>query len=119
MAEKLEEAGVPAVDVDVGPARRASETVGAMLRDPRVRKLSFTGSTHIGRLLLAQAAAGVIKCSMELGGNAPFLVFADADLDAAVAGAMVAKMRNGGESCTAANRFYVERQVADAFAQRF
>ncbi|HEY1940847.1 MAG TPA: NAD-dependent succinate-semialdehyde dehydrogenase [Roseiarcus sp.] len=119
MAELLEEARVPAGVVNVIPTHRAGETVGAMLRDPRVRKLSFTGSTEVGRLLLAQAAAGVVKCSMELGGNAPFLVFADADLDAAVTGAMVAKMRNGGESCTAANRFYVERQVADAFAQRF
>ena len=82
--------------------------VAAILRDPRVRKLSFTGSTEVGRLLLAQAAERVVKCSMELGGNAPFVVFDDADLDAAVEGAMVAKMRHTGETCTAANRFYVE-----------
>ena len=80
-----------------------------MLADPRVRKLSFTGSTEVGRLLLAQAAQRVVKCSMELGGNAPFIVFADADLDAAIEGALIAKMRHNGEACTAANRFYVER----------
>ena len=79
-----------------------------MLHDPRVRKLSFTGSTEVGRILLAQAADTVVNTSMELGGNAPFVVFADADLDAALDGAMIAKMRNGGEACTAANRFYVE-----------
>ena len=87
-------------------------------RDPRVRKLSFTGSTEVGRLLLAQAAERVVKCSMELGGNAPFIVFADADLDAAVEGALIAKMRHNGEACTAANRFYVERPVAEEFARR-
>jgi succinate-semialdehyde dehydrogenase/glutarate-semialdehyde dehydrogenase len=92
--------------------------VGAMLRDQRVRKLSFTGSTEVGRVLLAQAAENVVNCSMELGGNAPFVVFADADLDAAVAGAMIAKMRNAGEACTAANRFYVQAPVADEFARR-
>ena len=89
-----------------------------MLADPRVRKMSFTGSTEVGRMLLAQAAEHVVNTSMELGGNAPFVVFADADLDAALDGAMIAKMRNGGEACTAANRFYVEAPVADEFARR-
>ena len=83
-----------------------------MLADPRVRKLSFTGSTEVGRTLLHTAADTVTNCSMELGGNAPFLVFGDADLDSAVDGAMIAKMRNGGEACTAANRFYVHESVA-------
>ena len=90
----------------------------AILGDDRVRKLSFTGSTEVGRGLLAQAAERVVNVSMELGGNAPFLVFADADLDAAVEGAMVAKLRHNGETCTAANRFYVEAPVAAAFAER-
>jgi succinate-semialdehyde dehydrogenase/glutarate-semialdehyde dehydrogenase len=90
-----------------------------MLHDPRVRKLSFTGSTEVGRRLLHEAADCVVSTAMELGGNAPFLVFDDADLDAAVAGAMVAKMRNGGEACTAANRFYVQRGIAEEFTTRF
>jgi len=119
MAAIFEAAGVPPGVINVVPSRRSSKIVAAMLRDPRVRKLSFTGSTQIGRVLLAQAAEGIVKCSMELGGNAPFLVFADADLDVAVASAMIAKLRNGGESCTAANRFYVQAPVAEAFAQRF
>jgi succinate-semialdehyde dehydrogenase / glutarate-semialdehyde dehydrogenase len=89
-----------------------------MLHDPRVRKLSFTGSTEVGRVLRKEAADQVVNTSMELGGNAPFLVFGDADLDAAVEGAMIAKMRNGGEACTAANRFYVESSVADEFARK-
>ena len=89
-----------------------------MLHDPRVRKVSFTGSTEVGRLLLAEAADNVVNTSMELGGNAPFVVFADADLDAAIDGAMIAKMRNAGEACTAANRFYVEASVADDFCAR-
>jgi len=119
LAEIFAQAGVPPGVINVLPSRRSTQIVEAMLRDPRVRKLSFTGSTQVGRTLLAQAAGQIIKCSMELGGNAPFLVFADADLDSAVAGAMVAKLRNGGESCTAANRFYVEAPVADEFARRF
>ncbi len=119
MASIFEEAGVPPGVVNVLPSRRSSKIVAQMLRDPRVRKLSFTGSTQTGRVLLAQAAEGIVKCSMELGGNAPFLVFADADLDVAVASAMVAKLRNGGESCTAANRFYVQAPVAEEFARRF
>ncbi|QIY76417.1 NAD-dependent succinate-semialdehyde dehydrogenase [Streptomyces sp. RLB1-33] len=118
VAALFEEVGVPAGVVNVLPSRRSGAVVGAMLDDPRVRKLSFTGSTEVGRVLLAAASKTVVNCSMELGGNAPFLVFADADLEEAVAGAMVAKMRNGGEACTAANRFYVEASVADEFTRR-
>ena len=118
MAAILAEAGVPAGVVNVLPSRSSGKVVSAMLHDPRVRKLSFTGSTEVGRVLLAQAADQVINTSMELGGNAPFLVFADADLDAALDGAMIAKMRNGGEACTAANRFYVEAPVAEEFGRR-
>jgi succinate-semialdehyde dehydrogenase/glutarate-semialdehyde dehydrogenase len=118
IAGLLAEAGVPDGVVNVVPSRRSGAVVGAMLDDPRVRKLSFTGSTEVGRVLLAAAARTVVNCSMELGGNAPFLVFDDADLDQAVDGAMIAKMRNGGEACTAANRFYVQAGIADAFAQR-
>jgi succinate-semialdehyde dehydrogenase/glutarate-semialdehyde dehydrogenase len=118
LADVLEEAGVPPGVVNVVPADRSSAVVGAMLGDRRVRKLSFTGSTETGRVLLAAASQRVIKTSMELGGNAPFLVFADADLDAAVEGAMLAKMRNAGEACTAANRFYVEAPIAAEFSSR-
>jgi succinate-semialdehyde dehydrogenase/glutarate-semialdehyde dehydrogenase len=118
MAGILAEAGVPAGVVNVLPSRSSGKVVSAMLHDPRVRKLSFTGSTEVGRILLAQAADSVVNTSMELGGNAPFLVFADADLDAAIEGAMVAKMRNAGEACTAANRFYVEASIASSFAER-
>jgi succinate-semialdehyde dehydrogenase/glutarate-semialdehyde dehydrogenase len=113
----LEEAGVPAGVVNVVPSSNSGAVVSAMLHDPRVRKLSFTGSTEVGRVLLRAAADCVVDCSMELGGNAPFIVFADADLDAALEGAMVAKMRNGGEACTAANRFYVESPVAEEFGR--
>lgn len=115
MAEILAEAGVPAGVVNVVTTTSASTVVGAMLKDPRMRKLSFTGSTAVGRTLLRQAADQVINCSMELGGNAPFIVFEDADIDAAVRDAMIAKMRNGGEACTAANRFYVHQSVAEEF----
>jgi succinate-semialdehyde dehydrogenase / glutarate-semialdehyde dehydrogenase len=118
MARIFENAGVPSGVVNVVPTSRSSEMIGTMLRDPRVRKLSFTGSTAVGQHLLQDAASNVIKCSMELGGNAPFVVFADADLDLAVESAIVAKLRNGGESCTAANRFHVEKPVADEFARR-
>jgi len=118
LAELLADAGVPAGVVNVLPARRSGAVVSAMLHDSRVRKLSFTGSTEVGRVLLREAADRVLNVSMELGGNAPFLVFADADLEAAVDGAMVAKMRNAGEACTAANRFYVEAPVAEEFARR-
>lgn len=119
MAALLAEAGVPDGVVNVVPARRSGAVVSAMLHEPAVRKISFTGSTEVGVVLLRQAAERVLSSSMELGGNAPFLVFADADLEAAVDGAMIAKMRNGGEACTAANRFYVHEKVADEFAQRF
>jgi succinate-semialdehyde dehydrogenase / glutarate-semialdehyde dehydrogenase len=118
MARILDEAGVPGGVVNVLPSRRSGAVVSAMLHDPRVRKLSFTGSTEVGRVLLAEAADQVVNTSMELGGNAPFLVFADADLDAAVDGAMVAKMRNAGEACTAANRFYIESSIAAEFSSR-
>jgi succinate-semialdehyde dehydrogenase/glutarate-semialdehyde dehydrogenase len=114
----LAEAGVPPGVVNVVPSRRSGAVVSAMLHDPRVRKLSFTGSTEVGRILLREAADRVVNTSMELGGNAPFLVLGDADIEAAVAGAMVAKMRNGGEACTAANRFYVDRRVAAEFSGR-
>jgi len=118
IAQILEEAGTPPGVVNVVPSNRSSSFVAALLADPRVRKLSFTGSTEVGQDLLRTAADNVVSCSMELGGNAPFLVFDDADLDAALAGAMVAKMRNGGEACTSANRFYVQRGIADAFSER-
>jgi succinate-semialdehyde dehydrogenase/glutarate-semialdehyde dehydrogenase len=118
MGRILDDAGVPAGVVNVLPARRSGAVVSAMLHDPRVRKLSFTGSTEVGRMLLKEAADQVVNCSMELGGNAPFVVLEDADLEAAVDGAMVAKMRNGGEACTAANRFFVHADVADDFSAR-
>jgi succinate-semialdehyde dehydrogenase/glutarate-semialdehyde dehydrogenase len=118
LAALLEEAGVPPGVVNVLPSRRSSAVVGAMLEDPRVRVVSFTGSTQTGRRLLGMSANTVINPRMELGGNAPFIVFEDADIDAAVAGAMVAKMRNMGEACTAANRFYVHEAVHDAFVER-
>src|SRR5215207_9332301 len=114
----LEEAGVPAGVVNVIPSRRSGPVVSAMLHDPRVRVVSFTGSTEVGRKLLHEAADNILKPAMELGGNAPFIVFEDADIDAAIEGAMVAKMRNMGEACTAANRFYVHEKVHDAFAQK-
>ena len=119
VADILREAGVPDGVVNVVCSSSAGPLVSAMLADPRVRKLSFTGSTEVGRSLLATAAQTVTNCSMELGGNAPFLIFEDADLDAALDGAFLAKMRNGGEACTAANRFYVHEAVADEFSARF
>src|SRR6186713_3748036 len=114
----LEEAGVPAGVVNVLPSRRSGPVVSAMLHDPRARIISFTGSTEVGRKLLHEAADNVVKPAMELGGNAPFLVFEDADIDAAIGGAMIAKMRNMGEACTAANRFYVHEKVHDEFAKK-
>lgn len=117
LAELYAEAGVPDGVVNVYTSSQSGKTVSAMLHDPRVRKLSFTGSTEVGRRLLHEAADTVISCSMELGGNAPFIVFDDADLEAALDGAMIAKMRNGGEACTAANRFLVQGGIAEAFAQ--
>jgi succinate-semialdehyde dehydrogenase/glutarate-semialdehyde dehydrogenase len=119
IAGLLAEAGVPDGVVNVLTASKPGPVVSAMLADPRVRKLSFTGSTEVGRLLLRQAADQVLNCSMELGGNAPFIIFEDADIPAAVEGALLAKMRNGGEACTAANRFYVHEAVADEFSRVF
>ncbi|MDQ0317808.1 NAD-dependent succinate-semialdehyde dehydrogenase [Amorphus orientalis] len=115
----LEEAGVPKGLVNVLPSRHSGKLVDHLLHDPRVRVVSFTGSTGVGRKLLHSAADQVLKPAMELGGNAPLIVFDDADIDAAVEGAMLAKMRNLGEACTAANRFYVHEKVADAFAEKF
>jgi succinate-semialdehyde dehydrogenase/glutarate-semialdehyde dehydrogenase len=113
----LEEAGVPKGVVNVVPSRASGKVVSAMLADMRVRVISFTGSTEVGRVLLKEAAENVVRPAMELGGNAPFIVFEDADLNAALDGAMIAKMRNMGEACTAANRFYVHESVADAFSK--
>jgi succinate-semialdehyde dehydrogenase/glutarate-semialdehyde dehydrogenase len=118
LAQILEECGLPAGVLNVFTSRSASQTTGPLIDDPRLRKLSFTGSTEVGRQLMAQASRHVLRVSMELGGNAPFVVFEDADLDAAVDGAMVAKMRNIGEACTAANRFHVHVSIAGAFAER-
>jgi succinate-semialdehyde dehydrogenase/glutarate-semialdehyde dehydrogenase len=114
----LSEAGVPDGVVNIVPTTDAPGVVSAWLRDPRVRKLSFTGSTGVGRVLLRQAADRVVNSSMELGGNAPFVVTATADVAAAVEGALVAKFRNGGQACTAANRFYVHAAVAEEFTAR-
>ncbi|MDU0359053.1 NAD-dependent succinate-semialdehyde dehydrogenase [Rhizobium sp. 25PS6] len=119
LAALYEEAGVPPGVVNVMTTSTPGPVIAAMLGDPRVRKLSFTGSTGVGRTLLAEAAKNVISCSMELGGNAPFIVFDDADIDAAIDGLMVAKMRNAGEACTAANRIYAQSGIHDAFAEKF
>jgi succinate-semialdehyde dehydrogenase/glutarate-semialdehyde dehydrogenase len=118
LAKILEQAGLPPGVLNVITSRRSGEVIEPLLRDPRTRKLSFTGSTEVGRTLIEQSAEQVLRVSMELGGNAPFLVFEDADLDAAVEGAMLAKMRNVGEACTAANRFHVHESVAGKFARR-
>lgn len=114
----LEEAGLPAGVVNVVNSSSSSALSAPIIADPRLRKLSFTGSTGVGRKLIAQAAEGVLRVSMELGGNAPFVVFDDADLDKAVEGALQAKFRNIGQACTAANRFIVHDSVADEFARR-
>ena len=114
----LEEAGLPAGVVNVVNSSSSSALSAPIIADPRLRKLSFTGSTGVGRKLIAQAAEGVLRVSMELGGNAPFVIFEDADLDKAVDGAMQAKFRNIGQACTAANRFIVHDSVADEFARR-
>jgi succinate-semialdehyde dehydrogenase/glutarate-semialdehyde dehydrogenase len=119
LARIMEEAGVPPGVVNVVTTKRAGEVVSALLSDGRTRKLSFTGSTEVGRRLLRQAAGNVLRTSMELGGNAALIVCADADLDVAVDGAMVAKMRNIGESCIAANRIYVEEPLREEFTARF
>jgi succinate-semialdehyde dehydrogenase/glutarate-semialdehyde dehydrogenase len=118
LGQILQEAGLPAGVLNIINASSAGETTGPLISDPRLRKLSFTGSTEVGRMLMSQASESLLRLSMELGGNAPFLVFEDADLDAAVDGAVIAKMRNVGEACTAANRFHVHASVADEFAEK-
>ncbi|MGH2910716.1 MAG: aldehyde dehydrogenase family protein, partial [Solirubrobacteraceae bacterium] len=118
LAQIMEEAGLPAGVLNVFTASSSSSTSGPLIADPRLRKLSFTGSTEVGRTLMGQASQTLLRLSMELGGNAPFLVFDDADVDAAVQGAMLAKMRNVGEACTAANRFHVAGSLADEFTSK-
>ncbi|MCU9838932.1 NAD-dependent succinate-semialdehyde dehydrogenase [Ruegeria sp. WL0004] len=118
LAVLAEQAGIPAGVFNVVPSSRASEIGKEFCENPGVRKLTFTGSTEVGRILLKQAADQVMKCSMELGGNAPFIVFDDADLDAAVEGAMMCKFRNNGQTCVCANRIYVQAGVYDAFAAK-
>jgi succinate-semialdehyde dehydrogenase / glutarate-semialdehyde dehydrogenase len=118
LAQILEQAGLPGGVLNVITAKRSGAVIEPLLKDPRTRKLSFTGSTEVGRRLIEQSAEQVLRVSMELGGNAPFIVFEDADLDAAVDGAMLAKMRNVGEACTAANRFHVHESLAAEFADR-
>jgi succinate-semialdehyde dehydrogenase/glutarate-semialdehyde dehydrogenase len=114
----LEEAGLPEGVLNLITASSARESTGSLISDPRLRKMSFTGSTEVGRKLMEQASGNLLRLSMELGGNAPFIVFDDADVDDAVSGAMIAKMRNMGEACTAANRFHVAGAVADEFAEK-
>jgi len=118
LAQILERAGLPGGVLNVITAKHSGAVIEPLLRDARTRKLSFTGSTEVGRALIKQSAEQVLRVSMELGGNAPFVVFEDADLDAAVEGALTAKMRNVGEACTAANRFHVHESIADEFARR-
>jgi len=117
-ADILREAGLPNGVLNVVTTSHTGAVMGPLIADPRLRKLTFTGSTEVGRTLIEQSAQNLLRVSMELGGNAPFIVFDDADLDAAVDGAMLAKMRNIGEACTAANRFLVQASVADEFAER-
>ena len=118
LAQILENAGLPAGVVNVVTSSSSGSVMEPLIRDPRTRKLSFTGSTEVGRMLIEQSAEQVLKVSMELGGNAPFIVFEDADLDDAVEGALLAKMRNIGEACTSANRFHVAEAVAQPFAEK-
>jgi succinate-semialdehyde dehydrogenase/glutarate-semialdehyde dehydrogenase len=117
-AKVLIEVGVPAGVVNVIQTTRVQDVTGPLIKDSRLRKLSFTGSTPVGRKLIADSAEQVLKVSMELGGNAPFLVFEDADIDKAVEGAMLAKLRNMGEACTAANRFLVHESVVEEFSTK-
>ncbi len=119
LAELLRECGLPAGVLNVITTKHTGDVMEPIIRDPRLRKLTFTGSTGIGRRLIEQSAEQLLRVSMELGGNAPFIVFEDADLDRAVDGAMLAKMRNIGEACTAANRFFAHESVADEFAKKF
>jgi succinate-semialdehyde dehydrogenase/glutarate-semialdehyde dehydrogenase len=118
LASVLSEAGLPEGVLNVITSSSSGSVMKPLIEDPRLRKLSFTGSTEVGKLLMEQSAGQLLRLSMELGGNAPFLVFADADVDAAVDGAMIAKMRNGGEACTSANRFHVAEPVQDEFATK-
>ena len=118
LAKILEDAGLPKGVLNLVTATSSGETMGPLIADPRLRKLSFTGSTEVGKKLMAQASDNLLRLSMELGGNAPFIVFDDADIDSAVQGAVIAKMRNIGEACTAANRFHVAGSVADEFAEK-
>jgi succinate-semialdehyde dehydrogenase / glutarate-semialdehyde dehydrogenase len=118
LTKLLDDAGLPPGVLNIVTSSSSGSVAAPVISDPRLRKLSFTGSTEVGRKLIEQSAENVLKVSMELGGNAPFLIFDDADLDAALAGAMVAKMRNIGEACTAANRFHVAGPIADEFASR-
>jgi succinate-semialdehyde dehydrogenase / glutarate-semialdehyde dehydrogenase len=118
LVEILEQAGLPGGALNLVTAKSSGATMAPLIADPRLRKLSFTGSTEVGRELMKQGAENVLRMSMELGGNAPFIVFEDADLDAAVDGAMLAKMRNIGEACTSANRFHVAESVAGEFARK-
>jgi succinate-semialdehyde dehydrogenase / glutarate-semialdehyde dehydrogenase len=118
LAKILEEAGLPGGVLNLFTASSSGETTGPLIADQRLRKMSFTGSTEVGRRLMAQASDTLLRLSMELGGNAPFIVFEDADIDAAVAGAMLAKMRNMGEACTSANRFHIAGPVAEQFAEK-
>jgi succinate-semialdehyde dehydrogenase/glutarate-semialdehyde dehydrogenase len=115
----LDRAGVPKGVVNLILPTPTGPAIAKMLHDPRVKNLSFTGSTEVGRIILKEAADNVIRCSMELGGNAPFVVMDDANIDEAIKGLMLAKMRNGGAACTAANRIYVQRKVATEFTQKF
>ncbi|MFQ6230245.1 NAD-dependent succinate-semialdehyde dehydrogenase [Nocardia sp. NPDC002869] len=119
LAKLCAEAGLPDGVLSVITSRRSGAVTQPLLDDPRLRKLTFTGSTEVGRTLVEKSAAGLLRTSMELGGNAPFVVFDDADIDAAVEGALLAKLRNGGEACTAANRFHVHRAVVEEFTEKF
>lgn len=119
LAQVMDDVGVPAGVLNVITTTDAPDVIAAIMKDRRARKVSFTGSTQVGRVLLRQAADNVMNTSMELGGNGPFIVFEDADIDQAVEGAMIAKLRNGGESCVAANRIFVHHEIADVFVERF
>ena len=119
VADVMQRAGAPKGVVNVLTTSKSSEIISTIMKDQRVKTVSFTGSTYVGKILLHQAADSVMRCSMELGGNAPFVVLEGADVDSAVAGAMVAKMRNGGAACTAANRFYIHESVSKEFSQKF
>ena len=119
IADVMQRAGAPKGVVNVLTTSKSSEIISTIMKDQRVKTVSFTGSTYVGKILLHQAADSVMRCSMELGGNAPFVVLEGANVDSAVAGAMVAKMRNGGAACTAANRFYIHESVSKEFSQKF